>query len=274
MAEDDRARQPLAAALAAFWSGGSGPSHSQLNNVLGWHGIAEEDASKAERVRDAILSVEESQLTSLAVELCGLLRPRIEAGYDEDARKVARLREALAPYGLAVAKDGKVDSSPALGVEPSELLTTPALRDHIRRIKTALQDNDAEQLLGSAKELLESASKLVLTELEQPIPDKFPALLSEALRSLGMHPKDAPDPTEGIGRDVRRILGGLQQIGLAVNDLRNDYGTGHGRGPEEVKLGLRHARLAAGAAAVLATAMIDTFEAPDAPWRQRPGPDG
>jgi hypothetical protein len=80
-----------------------------------------------------------------------------------------------------------------------------------------------------------------------------------------MHAKGVSGDTE-IAADTKKILGGLQSIGIGINGLRNSYGTGHGR-VGDAKLGIRHARLAAGAAVVLATAMLDTYEDPKAPWR-------
>jgi hypothetical protein len=145
------------------------------------------------------------------------------------------------------------------------MLSLPALREHIQRIQLALTNDDSALLLGSSKELLEATSKFILGEVEIEPPDKFPSLLSSALEVLGLHPK-AVSGDGDLASATKRVLGGLQQIGLGINELRNDHGTGHGR-VGGAKLGLRHARLAAGSAVVLATAMVDTFEDPMAPWR-------
>ena len=135
----------------------------------------------------------------------------------------------------------------------------------------ALTHDDAALLLGSSKELLETVAKFVLREVGEEPPGKFPALLARALEVLGLHPKAASGSSDEIVSATRKILGGLQQIGLGVNELRNDYGTGHGRAEPLVRLNLRHARLAAGAAVVLATTMLDTYDDPSAPWRRRLG---
>ena len=44
------------------------------------------------------------------------------------------------------------------------MLDLPALRDHIRRIQIALEQEDTALLLGSSKELLETVSKFVLAQ--------------------------------------------------------------------------------------------------------------
>src|SRR5690606_7208714 len=107
--------------------------------------------------------------------------------------------------------------------------------------------------------------KFVLTELGADIPSDFPPLLSTALTALGLHPKSKTADGD-LAEATKRILGGLQQIGLGINDLRNGYATGHAK-VKAAKLSVRHARLAANAAVPLATAMVETLEARGAPWR-------
>jgi hypothetical protein len=210
------------------------------------------------------------------VELLDLLREQQDFLSDDGTvnhELVVELNRTLRPLNLHLAADGTVVEGSSLGVEPSRMLDGPAVREHIRRLDLALAIVDVPLLLGSSKELLEAASKLVLDGIGEPIPDKFPSLLTRALEALGLHARAVAGDTEVAGA-TRRILGGLHQIGLGVNELRNDHGTGHGRIDNGTRLSLRHARLAAGAAAVLATVMVDTFEDPDAPWRGRrpPGP--
>ena len=59
---------------------------------------------------------------------------------------------------------------------------------------------------------------------------------------------------------VRKILGGVVQIAMEINELRDERGTGHGRAEAPVPLTSRHGRLAAGAAVLVATLMFDTLD--------------
>ena len=59
-----------------------------------------------------------------------------------------------------------------------------------------------------------------------PIPDKFPSLFERRLEGLGLHPKAVSGDGE-LAAATKRVLGGLQQIGLGINELRNEHGTGH-----------------------------------------------
>jgi hypothetical protein len=265
-------RQRLARAVSAFWDGGAGPSHAQVSRVLDSNDLVEGDpgGSKSDRVHWALERVDDAALPRLLTSLIDLLvesrmfDPTYE--YRAPEATVSLAQQRLRQLGFSLSTDGTLTGGASLTIAAESLLTLPDLHEHIRRISIALGTDDSPLMLGAAKELLETTSKFVLTELGLSIPTEFPALLAQALDALGLHPKSVSGD-DSIGAATRRILGGLQQIGVGVNDLRNAHGTGHGR-VNAVRLSLRHARLAAGAAIVLATLMVDTFEDDSAPWRR------
>jgi len=80
-----------------------------------------------------------------------------------------------------------------------------------------------------------------------------------------LHPKNAPEQREDAMEPVRKILGGVVQIAMEINELRAERGTGHGRAEVPVRLTNRHGRLAAGAAVLVATLMFDTLDDESAP---------
>ena len=267
---EERQRARLARALAGFWAGGAGPTHGEVTDVLDLFGLHCDSGSKRERVSDALKSVNSQDLRPLIDELIGLLRTDSMFSADNEfaasQSDIDQLREALVPFGLSLDNDGSLVSSKGLVADASILPDEPALREHVGRMQRALSDGDSAQLIGSSKELLETASKLVLARVSEPEPSKFPALINRALELLMLHPKSKPSPREDLTEPVRKILGGVLQVALGVNDLRNEEGTGHGRASASVTLDARHARLAAGAAVVVATLLLDTLEDPDAPW--------
>jgi abortive infection Abi-like protein len=57
------------------------------------------------------------------------------------------------------------------------------------------------------------------------------------------------------------FLNNLGSIGHQLAELRNQYGTGHGRSMDHVGLPVRHAKLAIGAAAALAVFLYECHEA-------------
>ena len=121
-------------------------------------------------------------------------------------------------------------------------------------------DEDPETAIGATKELLESTMKYILTGSGCNLTGKedFPKLLKLTQKSLKLDPSDIDSNAKG--RDlIKRMLSNLGQIVSGLNELRGDYGTGHGRiGPSGVTP--RHARLAVNAGAALAVFLIETFE--------------
>ncbi len=131
-----------------------------------------------------------------------------------------------------------------------------------------MTEGDSALLLGSSKELLESTAKIVLAHVGETPQAKYPALIAQALQVLMLHPKSEPTQREDEIDPVRKILGGVLQIALEINNLRGERGTGHGRTEAPANLTSRHGRLTAGAAILVATLMFDTLDDESAPWRR------
>jgi hypothetical protein len=258
-------RARLARALAEYWYGGDGPSHGELEDAFAVAGVSPAPGSKRDRVSEAVRSASDDELPTLVGQLIELLRVRdLPAA---DAASVERLRGAMRAFGFTLDDNFEVSFRLEPGVD--HLPDSPALRDHVAKIQRAVRDGDNAQLLGSTKELLESAAKLVLERTgADSIPSKFPALMAAAFEALHIHPKATPSTGSDLEEPVRKVVGGALQIVLGIDELRNTHGTGHGRS-EVVRLSDRHARLAAGAGVTVATLLLDTLDDDGAPWRRR-----
>ncbi|MEX1098001.1 MAG: abortive infection family protein [Planctomycetales bacterium] len=100
--------------------------------------------------------------------------------------------------------------------------------DHIRRIRDSLADDPA-QAIGSTKELLETVFKTVLgMQGAKSGNEDMPKLLKRTQAALDLDPADVDAAVPGA-ESIRRLLGSLAQIVVAVAELRNLYGTGHGK---------------------------------------------
>lgn len=151
----------------------------------------------------------------------------------------------------------------------AELRDPSAIQEQLQRIQRAII-NDPALVIGSAKELIESTAKVVLTERGLPVDDKadVPALVRQAQMALGLHTSStAPGPD---GSDaVKRILGAVANVAVGVAEMRNrGFGTGHGPAGPRVGLSVRHAHLAVNAAITWCQLMLDTLADEKAPWRQ------
>lgn len=143
----------------------------------------------------------------------------------------------------------------------AERLTGPYIAQQIRRLREAA-DADPELAIGTAKEFLESICKTILTELGTP-PSKsedLPGLVRSTIKGLPIVPSQAAAYAQAE-KTITVLLNNLGSIGHHLAELRNQFGTGHGRSTVHVGLAARHAKLAIGAAATLAVFLYESHEA-------------
>jgi len=138
---------------------------------------------------------------------------------------------------------------------------TATLRSYVDRINS--NPDDAPLQVGTGKELDEAAARHVLTELvgDYTVSDNFPVTLTSAFFAIGMAtPTDLPKLDPDPHRAVHQCL---FLLATAVNRLRHDAGTGHGRpGPprKTTELSAAEARLVARATALVAGALLDKLD--------------
>ena len=130
----------------------------------------------------------------------------------------------------------------------------------IERIEAALE-TDPALAIGTAKELVESCCKTILTERNAPLgkADDLPKLIKKTMKELKLLPDDIPDQAKGV-ETIRRTLSNLGAIVSGLAEIRNLYGTGHGKHGKHRGLSARHAKLAAGAAGTLAVFLFETHQ--------------
>ena len=133
----------------------------------------------------------------------------------------------------------------------------PGLHLEIDRIARAAED-DPSLAVGTAKEMVETICKTILDDrgLSSQGED-LPQLVRAVARELGLLPENIPDHAKG-SEVIRRMLSSLNQVSQGIAELRNLYGTGHGRDGRFIGLKPRHAKLAVGAAATLGTFLLET----------------
>lgn len=171
---------------------------------------------------------------------------------------------ALGRDGFQI-QDGRIISSsgtPALSdiKEVADHFDSKHLADQIRRIEQSV-DADPSLAIGTAKELVETCCRTILSERGKPVsgsPD-LPALTKLALRELKLLPHDISDQAKG-SETIKRLLSNLATICQGLSEIRNLYGTGHGREGTHRPIKSRHAKLAVGAAVTLTNFLFDTHK--------------
>ena len=226
----------VVAALTVFVRGGSGPSHSSLTSAFLAAGIVGltpyssgsfDSLSKVDRITEAACKVwqQSTRGRRLVEEILSIYRVAGIFGDPNLQMEVASLRSALLQRGWALDTDGRLDR---LGDIDLEVGDRQALNDQLNRLRHNTED--AGLLLGTAKELLESVGKFVLEENGR-LPDRrinMPEVMTVSMELLGIMPVQVDASTEG-GKQLRKVYQAVRTVVDAINELRNDHGTGHGR---------------------------------------------
>lgn len=115
--------------------------------------------------------------------------------------------------------------------------------------------------IGIAKELIETICKTILTEKGKTV-DKdwdLPKLIKVTNKELKLTPSDIPDEAKA-SMTIKSVLGSLSTVVHGISELRNSYGSGHGKDSRFVGLKPRHAKLVVGAASTLAIFLLETYK--------------
>lgn len=130
----------------------------------------------------------------------------------------------------------------------------------ITRMEAAV-NQDPELAIGTAKELIETCCKSILSECSVTYSknDDLPKLVKYTVQQLQLTPEYIPEKTKA-SETIKRLLSNLALITQGVAELRNHYGTGHGKSGASKGLQPRHAKLAVGAASTLAVFLSETHK--------------
>ena len=129
----------------------------------------------------------------------------------------------------------------------------------IIRIESSIT-NDPSLAIGTSKELIESCCKTILSEMNISYKENedLPKLVKMVAKELRLTPDDISNEAKA-SEIIKRILSNFASITNGIAELRNSYGSGHGKNGTARGLTPRHAKLAAGAASTLAIFLFETY---------------
>ncbi|HEY3443619.1 MAG TPA: abortive infection family protein [Paludibaculum sp.] len=208
--------------------------------------------------------------------LCETVHPMVRSNAEEIRNIVAFYNEQLAVDGWELAPAKFISSRPVFSYRQisdgaglhleqakavAERLSGQYVVQQIRRLEEAVE-KDPELAIGTAKEFLETLCKTILNERGVAFAkdEDLPALVKATIKALKIIP-DNLAKSGSTEKTITVLLNNLSSIGRQLAELRNLYGTGHGKLTHHVGLEKRHARLAVGAAATLALFLFDSHEA-------------
>ncbi|MGE6475088.1 abortive infection family protein [Psychrobacter sp. NPDC078631] len=117
------------------------------------------------------------------------------------------------------------------------------------------------QAIGVAKELMETACKSIFTSRQEEYNKNWDLskLMRETTKLFKLTPDDISNEAKAA-KSIRQILGSLSAVVQGIAEVRNEYGSGHGKDSQFKGLQPRHAKLAVGAASTLAIYLLETHE--------------
>ncbi|MEM7752548.1 MAG: abortive infection family protein [Pseudomonadota bacterium] len=207
--------------------------------------------------------------------LCETVHPVVRPDANEATQIVGHYNEQLGQCGwlldesqkiagraiYVATKKGEFRSQIHRATTSAEVLSSNWMQTEIRRIQESVE-NDPALAIGTAKDLVESCCKAILSQLPEAEKtlknDDLPTLSKKMCRALALVPEGIPDEAKGA-ESIRRTLSNLASITRGIAELRGLYGSGHGRDGKHIGLEPRHARLAASCAIAFVDFATETF---------------
>ncbi len=207
--------------------------------------------------------------------LCEMIHPVVRNDLQETEQLRQWFNELLAADGYEIIERSRISGLPIytgrrkiegvpIGMDlakNNDVFNAEYLRRQINRIEAAIS-YDPDLAIGTSKELVETCCKTILQERGVQFDDKWELtkVVKETYKQLKLTPDDIPE-TAKAAETIKRLLSNLATVTQGLAELRNSYGTGHGKSAKAKGLTPRHAKLAAGTATALAVFLFETHEA-------------
>lgn len=207
--------------------------------------------------------------------LCETIHPVVRPDVTEAERICQLYNQYLKNDGFQIVEKTRMSGKPIFSGKFIGVTSTPslnAIKESIAAIDagyvsqriTAMEAaiyNDPGLAVGLAKELVETCCKTILDNRGITISANLdlPQLVKLTSKELALTPDDIPKQATAA-ETIKRLLSNLATITLGIAELRNLYGTGHGKKLQTKGLSPRHAKLAVGAASTLAVFLLETHE--------------
>lgn len=125
----------------------------------------------------------------------------------------------------------------------------------------SLRSSNPTQAIGLAKELIESCCKTILDDfgIAYDGSDNVSQLTKKTMDALSLLPENI-QATAQEEDAIKSVLGNLRAIPTKIAEIRNPFGSGHGKSASFRGLEARHAQLAIGSSITFVDFVWDTYE--------------
>lgn len=201
------------------------------------------------------------------------VHPRVRTDFKDVSKLIEIYNKHLDSDGFEIAQTDEISGKPvysgrqksigqahltAKKVEIKKYLNTAYVNSKINTMTDAV-NKDTDLAIGTAKELLETTCKSFLKQKAITIETDWtlPQLIKATTNSLDFAPKEADDPDKAE-KSIKQILGGITSIVHGLAELRNSYGTGHGKDANFKGLEIKYAKLFVGVVSEIAIFYLAT----------------
>ncbi|AXY74308.1 hypothetical protein D3H65_10115 [Paraflavitalea soli] len=205
--------------------------------------------------------------------LCEMIHPVVRGDASEVNRLLQMFNQNLKSDGFEIIEKSRISNRPLFvgrkmiiggasiirqTAELKKMLSEEYVFQQINLMESSIE-NSPHIAIGLAKELIETCCKSIFNERNENY-DKgwdLQKLMKETAKLLKLAPDDIPNEAKASA-SIKQILGSLGSVVQGIGEIRNEYGSGHGKDGTFKGLQPRHARLAVGAATTLAVYLLET----------------
>ncbi len=207
--------------------------------------------------------------------LCEMVHPLVRPNLDEVNKMVHIYNENLKADNFEIVEKSRISDKPIFvgrlritgkdsikkkGSEIKKIFNAEYVSQQITLMETSIEVAPHISI-GIAKELIETSCKSIFDQRNENYNKDWDLgkLMKETTKLLKLTPTEIPNEAKAAS-SIKQILGSLSSVVQGIAEVRNEYGSGHGKDGKFKGLQPRHAKLAVGAASTLAIFLLETHE--------------
>lgn len=254
------------------------PSHdSRFNDAAGdiWqHRFNNDDWEQDWIFSDERFGLKDGPTEQFLRFLCEVVHPIVRPDREEAVKLVSHFNEQLRQVGWEIYEIERIAGRPRFAFRAvtnhggravlrarnvADALDAGWMAKEIERLENSI-DRDPALAIGTAKELIETCCKTILTKrgISFTKSEDLGELTKKLTKELQLVPEGISEEAKGA-ENIKLVLRNLTQLTNNLAQLRGLYGTGHGRDGNHRGLQPRHARLAVASAVAFIDFVSDTY---------------